>query len=629
MSNSTPSENTAADQKLLNEYQALRRKQHDVLSDMVDMLPRVQGLDEQIVAQARDALFHADNPYLMVFMGPFSSGKSSILNALLNNRELLAVGPTPTTDRVTMLRWGEEAERMTSGAEIDTVFHPAPLLKNVSLVDTPGLESVFRDHEAATQRFLHRSDTVVMVMLATQAMSASNLDMLKKLKSYGKNIILMINQSDLLTDEEQASVREYVQDQSRAKLGYTPEVWMVSAHWGQQANAAGDTRDEELWQKSGLHQLETYITERLSDVTRMRQKLQTPLQIAQNANQNALDTLRNNQATFDRYNTVAENVRAQLDAHRRAQEKTVRQTRDDIGTRFGEASMRGSEAIKDLFHLSRALGQIGRGTLEVVRLGWMVTPKETTVTRTAFEKHRAFEPLDAIPRHVDELAAKLEGRDLQDMDDLALYCQQQVKALPQSAQDKLIGKIQAPQRYDRSPLGDVRDELNAIEQEARTDETDKLDAALRDAVVYLALYEIILLVFLVVAASFMIGDPSGITAVMLLVVLVLMLLGFLFVPLRGRLLENTYTQRMLKLQSRYAEVLMRGADAQVAHGAALREDTASPLLRLVEAQTASQTEHLKQLQSNQKRLSDIEAAISKLGKPGLLRGFANLKKDRV
>ena len=52
----------------------------------------------------------------------------------------------------------------------------APLLQKVSLVDTPGLESIFQKHEQITRRFLHRADVVLVVMLATQAMTASNLE---------------------------------------------------------------------------------------------------------------------------------------------------------------------------------------------------------------------------------------------------------------------------------------------------------------------------------------------------------------------------------------------------------------------------------------------------------------------
>jgi len=174
------------DTRLVTAYEAIRRREYEVINDLLTVLPKIDTLGEERVAQVRDALFHADHPYLMVFVGPFNSGKSSLINALLGTDELLTVGPVPTTDRISILRWGIDTQRMESGGDVDTVFHPSPLLKKVSFVDTPGLESIFQKHEETTRKFLHRSDVVVLVMLATQAMTQSNIEYLQKLREYGK-----------------------------------------------------------------------------------------------------------------------------------------------------------------------------------------------------------------------------------------------------------------------------------------------------------------------------------------------------------------------------------------------------------------------------------------------------------
>ncbi|MCA9906375.1 MAG: dynamin family protein, partial [Anaerolineae bacterium] len=264
--------------KLATDYESLRRREHELITKLLDVLPKIDNVPEERIAQVRDALFHADNPFLVVFVGPFSSGKSSIINAILGE-ELLPVGPVPTTDRIAILRWGEQSERVRTG-EYDTVFHPSPLLRKISFVDTPGLESIFQKHEETTRKFLHRADVVLLVMLATQAMTAKNLDYLRILQEYGKTVILVINQVDVLSPEEAANVRDYVIEQTQAKLGYKPQVWMMSSRQAMAALMADDGEiDQAELDASGVPQVEKYVDTQLSDVARLRQKLQTPLQI--------------------------------------------------------------------------------------------------------------------------------------------------------------------------------------------------------------------------------------------------------------------------------------------------------------------------------------------------------------
>ena len=242
---------------LATSYENLRRREYELITRLLDLLPKIDNLKDEQVGQVRDALFHADHPFLMVFVGPFNSGKSSIINALLGQEALLPVGPVPTTERISILRWGEESQHMDSGGDVETVFYPSPLLKRVSFVDTPGLESVFQKHEETTRKFLHRSDVVMLVMLATQAMTASNLEYLQALRQYGKKVIILVNQADLLSPEEAESVREYVLEQSNTRMGTRPEVWLVSAKQGLEAkhNSTDGQLDEATWEGSGLHHI--------------------------------------------------------------------------------------------------------------------------------------------------------------------------------------------------------------------------------------------------------------------------------------------------------------------------------------------------------------------------------------
>lgn len=600
--------------QLTTDYESLRHREYDLMNKLLDTLPKIDNLGEDRITQVRDALFHADHPFLMVFVGPFSSGKSSLMNALLGEKDLLRVGPIPTTDRISILRWGDESQKMDSGGEVDTVFHPLPLLKQVSLVDTPGLESVFQKHEDTTRKFLHRADIVLLVMLATQAMTSSNVEYLQTLRQYGKKIIIVINQADLLSPDEANTVKNYVVEQSEDRLGFKPDVWLVSAKTGLDAYQNGE-RDETLWKASGLDQLETYIEQKLGDVDRMRQKLQTPLQIMQNVNQVALEAVQANQSVLDQYQSIADNVKQQLSAYQREQEKIVRETNDAITIKFQETIDRGGVAIAELFQLSRAVSSVWRGFIELVGIARLFRRKKTySYTRLAFEKHEVFEPIRELPSVVDKLGPRLEGKDMQDVDDLVKYANREIKALPENIRNKVIGDIQPPVRYDRSMLQSVRSDLEAIEDEALKVETENLDRSLRNMLFTLAIWEFLVVVGLL--AMIFAGGNQAPTVIFALVVLGLV--GLLIMPLVGRVLKVRHANRILKIQARYIDTLTVASDKQVDYGMGLRRDVVSPLTRLVETQTQIQTEQLNQLQAAQKEMGSIESDLAKLGKRNLL-----------
>lgn len=609
------------DTKLATDYESIRRREYELITNLLEVLPKVDNLPEEQVGQVRDALFHADHPYLMVLVGPYNSGKSSLINALLGKPDLLHIGVVPTTDRISILRWGEESQRHSSGGEVDTVFYNSPLLKKVSLVDTPGLESVFQKHEEITRKFLHRADVVLMVMLATQAMTAGNLEYLKKLREYGKKVILVINQADLLSPEEAASVKQYVADQSKSVFGFEPEIWMLSAKRGLDALQDGSL-DEEAWDASGLQNVVTYIDQQLSDVDRIRQKLRTPLQITQNVSQTALNAVRANQSALDHYQNISDNVQQQLSSQKREQDKIIREATDEISSKFGTAAMNGSEAIRDVFRFSRALGSVGRGIFELIGLSGLLrrSSGNQSYIQTVFNQHKTFEPIDQLDEVTNKLPPRLEGKDIQDMDDLVKYATREINALPPSIRSKVIGNVQAPLQYDRTPLQKVREELETIENEARVVETGKLDQAVKNTLLYLAVYEIIVIVLFIAVLAIPFQDGSG-QLILLILLIGMGVLGLVVLPIRGRFMETAYTNRMLALQARYVEALTKAADKQVTYGMQLRRDAIAPLTRLIEAQTQIQTEQMTKLQAAEQEMVSIEAALTALGKRGILTGL--------
>lgn len=533
---------------LLTRYDNLRRKQREALIAMVDTLGKVDGLSDDQLAQGRDALFHADHPYLVTMVGAFNSGKSSLINALLGT-SVLPIGATPTTQRIAIIRYGETTQTI-SGGEAETILHPSPLLQRVSFVDTPGLESIYKEHDETTRKFLHRADLVMLIMLATQAMSASSIQQIQSLRAYGKRLIICINQIDLLEPDEREAVRKFVAEQGKLSLGETPTVWLLSAKWAMAAQQSSP-RDEMLWNESGFAQIEAYYNHALSDAERVRQKLETPLQIMRNVISVANAQVAKQQDTLAEYRRSAANVRGQIDTAIREQEAAVRAIEHEISGYFNEAARRGQLAIKDVFQWSKALALIGGGIGEITGLAKIFRRMGAqTPAKNAFEAHKVDEPLAQIPAAVDRLAPRLEGRDVKDTDDLILYTKAEIERLPGALQAKVIGKLEPPQSYDRSIAKNAREPLNQILEQARTSEFKRIDEAVRNTIATLSVY-ILLTLLLGLFFSVILGATGGGGSIFLLILLMLALVigGLSAVPVRGNLMARAHAKRIEAIRS--------------------------------------------------------------------------------
>ncbi len=599
--------------KLLSQYEAVRRQEHEQITALLDTLERVDSLPDDQMEQVRDALFHTNHPFLMVMVGPFGSGKSSIINALLGE-EIMEVGPIPTTDHIVILRRGADVQRSRAG-DVETIFHPSPLLENLSLVDTPGLESVFRTHDEVTRRFLHRADVVLLVMIATQVLTASNMEAFQQLKAFGKRVIVVVNQVDVLEENERSQVRDFVIEQSRQHLGVEPLVWLVSAR---QALAAQQEtpRDEIAWDESGFADIEAYIKETLGDVERFRQKLETPVQISQNVTRTALALVQEQQTALDQHRKTVENIDAQIEQGRREQQKTVDDTLTAIANTWNEAAARGGETIGDLFQFSRGIGSFFGGVGEIIGLGRLTRRfRSRTRAEAAFEQHKVRETLLQIPKTVDELGPRLEGRDVQDINDLVDYTRQAVQTMPPNLSSKMIGKLQTPLHYERGFLRDVRSSLDDILREAQQFETEHLDRTLRNWLIILALWEILTLCLtLAVAAGGLSGSVPKVGTLLVVfgVGIALVLGGLSMVPLRGWFLRRHYEARLRTHRDRYLDILRRATAESVANGVQLRRDTTAPLTRLISSQAELLEKQRADLAAHQQVFVRIQGGLAEL-----------------
>src|SRR5262249_22221284 len=117
--------------------------------------------------------------------------------------------------------------------------YPADFLRDVSVVDTPGTNAILRRHEAITRDFIPRSDFVLFVTSVERPFSESERAFLASIREWGKKVLIVLNKIDLLDGEEELRrVVDFVHDNVKALLGFTPEIWPVSARLAARAKAS-------------------------------------------------------------------------------------------------------------------------------------------------------------------------------------------------------------------------------------------------------------------------------------------------------------------------------------------------------------------------------------------------------
>jgi small GTP-binding protein len=270
-------------QSMLTDEQAqFLREEKDVLSEIRLALAELD-VPRESLATLQEAILQLDELFLLVVVGEFNAGKSALVNALLGER-VLPEGATPTTSRVTLVKWGDKVAEQVVDENFSIYTYPLELLKELNIVDTPGTNAVIRYHERLTDEFVPRSDLVLFATSADHPLTESERQFLERILSWGKKVVFALNKADIIEDEAALQeVRNFVLKHATMVLGDPPEFFPVSARLGQRALAEADPQKRaSLRAASGLDALEQYITSTLDDSTRLQLKFSNPLGVAEN-----------------------------------------------------------------------------------------------------------------------------------------------------------------------------------------------------------------------------------------------------------------------------------------------------------------------------------------------------------
>lgn len=575
---------------LFKRKRLITERQAALLVELRTILEHLRGALERFGADVvpadiqtlHDTLEHLEELFLLVIAGEFNSGKSSFINALLG-ASVLPEGVTPTTDRITLLRYGDTPQGELREASFLEQTYPADVLRQLTIVDTPGTNAVIRRHEELTRNFIPRADLVLFTTSSDRPFTESEREFLALIKEWGKKIVLIINKIDILDDSELEQVVGFVRENARALLGITPEIFPVSARSAIRSRSSEN--GEQLWEASRFGTVERYIVETLDEETRVRLKLLSPLGVAQHlvntylaATEQRLGTLRDDFVTL-------ENIEQQLGMFREDLNNDVQYHLREIDTILRDLEDRGTRFFDE--------------TIRITRLPDLLRSERT---RIAFEEDVVGDVSQQIEKQVQNLIDWMIEKDLRLWQSTMDYINR--RRAPQH-RDHIIGEIGGAFDYNRGAL------LESVGQTAnqvvnsydKKYESQLLADEVRASIAATAITQagaVGLGATLLLLFKTALLDITGILAAT-----VVAIGGFYLLPAKRRQAKKAFRDRIGELRTQLQQNVQLQFEREVDRSLARIREAIGPYTRFVRAQR-------EQLTDLQRIFSDIDVGIERL-----------------
>jgi len=208
------------------------------------------GLDNIVSElEAIDMRSKQENASLILpLVGEFSSGKTTLINALTDSKKL-ETATKPTTATIYEVHFGcdscyakvvdEKGELQMvqdiadlkndtlADAKVVTVFDTSKRVPSTTiLVDTPGLSSPDPKHKQTLVSFLPQADGIMLVTDINQQITRSLTDFIETMKLSKRPIYLILSKSDTKSGSEIEAAKKYISDNCQIPL---KQIAVVSA----------------------------------------------------------------------------------------------------------------------------------------------------------------------------------------------------------------------------------------------------------------------------------------------------------------------------------------------------------------------------------------------------------------
>jgi small GTP-binding protein len=574
--------------RILDERQErLLTEERTLLNELRLSLARFDASTEDIDTLG-DAIAQLDEIFLLVVVGEFNAGKSAFINALLG-KPLLKEGVTPTTTQINILKYGEHTERQVVDERMHVLTLPAPILEQISIVDTPGTNAIIREHELITNEFVPRSDLVLFITSADRPFTESERAFLSRIRDWGKKIVFIINKIDIIHSEnERVQVERYVTENARLLLGTTPEIFPISARFALKAKNG----EPALWEQSGFQNLENFIHETLDEASRLRYKLLNPLGVGFHlverylgVTSNRLDLLK------DDFQMLAD-IETQLGLYKEDMHRDFNFRMADIEKILFEMDQRGQDYFDETFRLARVFDLLSKDRI-----------------RREFEQRVVADAPERIERKVNELIDWLVDVDLRQWQAVNEHLADRRRAY----QERIIGETGIGSfHYDRERLmeGIGREARRVVDSYDKDKEAREIAEGAQAAVAAsaaLGVGAIGLGTLVTMVATTVAVDVTGILMASLIAAL-----GFFIIPARRKKAKDEMREKVTEMRERLGSSLRQQFEREMERSLQRIQEAISPYTRFVRGEREKLSQARQELEGFRKQLEGIKVRIEGL-----------------
>ncbi|HHX62879.1 MAG TPA: hypothetical protein GX707_19535 [Epulopiscium sp.] len=266
--------NKKRDKKVVNDVR-------NYMNDLNDFIVK-NNLGSGYSEDLKKIMGNLDSELKVVVIGEVNSGKSSFINSLLGE-EICSIDSDPCTDTIGEVSYGQNKSEKINNNHIKQITMNNELLKAMTIVDTPGVNSPIKKHSDITKDYIFNADLIFVVFSAKNPFGQAAWELLAQAKGdLSKKVVFIMQQIDLVKPQDLKDNMEYIINFARKKEFLSPMMFPVSSKY--------QTEGKE---ESGFNKVRSYINDVILQANTMDDKISGRISVVDDMVKNITNVMNN------------------------------------------------------------------------------------------------------------------------------------------------------------------------------------------------------------------------------------------------------------------------------------------------------------------------------------------------